>query len=61
MEEVVRIDSITKAEFERWTEEEITDSQWEAIADEIRGRVENYLDGLLESLLQDYREGEYDE
>jgi hypothetical protein len=51
------IDNISKEEFERWTEAPITDTAWEKVAEEIEGRVANYLDGLLTDLLQDYREG----
>jgi hypothetical protein len=52
-----QISPISKEEFERWTEAPITDKQWEDTADEIEGRVENFLDELLASLLQDFREG----
>jgi hypothetical protein len=51
------LSNISKEEFEGWTEEPITDEQWEKVADEIEGRTENYLDGLLTDLLQDFREG----
>ena len=34
----------------------ITDAQWEAVMEEIQGRVDNYMDGLLESLVEDYNE-----
>ena len=53
----IEIQNISKEEFERWTEAPITDEAWEKVADEIEGRVENYLDGLLTDLLQDFREG----
>ena len=53
----IEIQNISKEEFERWTESQITDEAWEKVADEIEGRVENYLDGLLTDLLQDFREG----
>lgn len=53
----VEIQNITKAEFEAWVETEITDTAWEKVAEEIEGRTENYLDGLLTDLLQDFREG----
>jgi len=41
----------------------ITDEQWELVQDEILGRVDNYIDNLLESLAQDYHEqtGLFDE
>lgn len=53
----VEIQNISKEEFERWTESPITDTAWENVAKEIEGRVENYIDGLLTDLLQDFREG----
>jgi hypothetical protein len=58
---VAKIQEITKEEFEHWTGDTITDSQWEAIADDIVGRAENYIDELLELVIQDYKEGTYDE
>jgi hypothetical protein len=58
---VVRIDNITKPEFERWVKGSVTDSQWEKIADEIEGRANNFIDELLGNVLQDYREGVFDE
>jgi hypothetical protein len=41
----------------------ITDEQWDLVLDEIVGRVDNYMDNLLESLAQDYHEqtGLFDE
>jgi hypothetical protein len=53
----VELSNISKEEFERWTEAPITDEQWEKVAEEIEGRTENYLDGLLADLLEDFREG----
>jgi len=58
---VAKIQEITKEEFEHWTGDTITDSQWEAIADDIVGRAENFIDELLELVIQDYNEGTYDE
>jgi len=60
MDKVVKIDNITKSDFELWVEDKITDSQWEMIADEIEGRANNFIDELLANVLQDYREGEFD-
>ena len=51
------LDNISKEEFEGWLEEPITEEQWTKVADEIEGRVANYLDELLAGLLQDFREG----
>jgi hypothetical protein len=51
---------IDKENFESYIDDSlnthITDEQWEAVKDEIQGRVDNYIDGLLESLVQDYHE-----
>jgi hypothetical protein len=58
---IAKIQEITKEEFEHWTGDAITESQWEAIADDIVGRAENYIDELLELVIQDYKEGAYDE
>jgi hypothetical protein len=61
MNKVVKIDPITKPEFELWVESEITDSQWEAIADEIEGRANNFIDELLANIMKDYKEGLFDD
>lgn len=51
---------IDKENFESYIDQSlnthITDEQWEAVMDEINGRVDNYIDGLLESLAEDYHE-----
>lgn len=51
---------IDKENFESYIDQSlnthITDVQWEAVMDEINGRVDNYIDGLLESLVEDYHE-----
>ena len=51
---------IDKENFESYIDQSlnthITDAQWEAVMDEINGRVDNYIDGLLESLVEDYHE-----
>jgi endonuclease III len=52
---------IDKENFESYINEDlseqITDEQWERVADEIHGRVNNFIDGLLEELVLDYEEG----
>jgi hypothetical protein len=58
---VARIDDITKPEFESCVKGIITDSQWDKIADEIEGRANNFIDELLANVIQDYKEGAYDE
>lgn len=51
---------IDKENFESYIDQSlnthITDAQWQAVMDEINGRVDNYIDGLLESLVEDYHE-----
>lgn len=51
---------IDKENFESYIDDSlnthITDEQWNDVADEIRGRVDNFIDGLLESLVQDFHE-----
>ena len=41
--------------------EELTDTQWENIVDEINGRTANYLDELLAKLAVEINEGEWDD
>lgn len=61
----VVIDPISKEEVERWVDEQgmtkLSESQWEKVADEIQSRINLYIDGLLEDVIQDIREGFYDE
>ena len=51
---------IDKENFESYIDQSldkhITNEQWQAVMDEIQGRVDNYIDGLLESLVEDYHE-----
>ncbi len=51
---------IDKENFESYIDQSlnthITDAQWDLVRDEILGRVDNYIDGLLESLVEDYHE-----
>lgn len=53
--------SITRDAFEEILGEPVTDSQWSAIADEIDGRVDNFLDELLPMIVAEIQEGEWDE
>lgn len=55
--------ALDKENFESFLDDGIllTDEQWVTIADEIDGRVANYLDELLPMLVQDFEEGAYDE
>jgi hypothetical protein len=56
---------IDKENFETFVDETgltvISDEAWDAIADEIQGRVDNYMEELLHLLAQDYLDGEYGE
>lgn len=56
---------VTKDEVERWANEDglvkLSDSQWSKIADELEGRVANFIDNLLYDIVVDIREGVYDE
>lgn len=51
---------IDKENFESYIDQSlnthITDAQWEAVMDEVNGRVDNFIDGLLELLVEDYHE-----
>jgi hypothetical protein len=61
----VTIDAITKEEVERWVDDngliKLSDTQWEAVQEEIEGRINNYIDELLQDIVLDIREGVYDE
>lgn len=50
---------ISKFDFEELLGNPITDEQWSAIADEIDGRVDNFLDELLPQLVAEVDEGEW--
>ena len=61
----VEIDPISKEDVERWVDEQgmvkLSESQWEKVADELDGRINLYIDGLLQDIVEDIREGFYDE
>lgn len=61
MTEPAMLGTITKEEFQRWCDVEITDKQWIEIAMEIEGRVDNFIDQLIPDLCQDVEEGHFDE
>lgn len=62
----VQFGRLTKDEFEAnrdWDAPNyvaLTDEQWDNIADEVEGRVDNYIDGLLANLITEVEEGEWD-
>jgi hypothetical protein len=57
MENEVGIEPVAREDFEHWVEKAITDEEWKNVASEIEGRVNNFLDGLLAELVQDYYDG----
>ncbi len=57
----VDLGKFSHGDFELWSGIKITDSQWEKVVNEVEGRVQNYVDELLEQITQDITEGEYDE
>lgn len=40
---------------------DINDFQWEKMRNEIEGRVENYVEGLLDDLILDLQDGRFDD
>jgi hypothetical protein len=62
----VQFGRLTKDEFEAnrdWDDPNyvaLTDEQWDNIADEVEGRVDNYIDGLLANLITEVAEGDWD-
>ena len=56
---------IDKENFESYIDQTgqtiISDETWEKVANEIGGRVDNFMDELLELLSKDYLEGEFDD
>lgn len=65
MDDHVNFGIILREEVERWASEDglikLSDASWKKIADEIEGRVDNFLDSLLYDIILDIREGVYDE
>lgn len=61
----VNIDSINKEDVEPWANEEgeikLSDTQWKKIAEELDGRINNFIDNLLYDIIEDIREGVFDE
>jgi hypothetical protein len=55
--------ALDKENFESFLDDGVTltDEQWVIIADEIDGRVANYLDEILPMIVQDFEEGHYDD
>jgi hypothetical protein len=54
-----------KENFESWVDEtlqtRLSDVQWDKVRDELDGRVENFLDEMIYMVVQDFREGQYDD
>jgi hypothetical protein len=61
----IQIDPISKEAFEQFIDATggtvLTPEEWEKVSDEIGGRVENYLDGLLADIVEDYKDGHFGE
>jgi len=47
---------ITKNDFEDWVGGEVTALDWIIVIGEVNGRLENFLDGILSDLIQDYKQ-----
>lgn len=56
MDKEVNLPSITKEGFEKLIDDTISDKLWKTILDEIEGRFDNFLEGLLEDIIQDHKE-----
>lgn len=56
MEKEIKFEPITKEDFEHWIEGPLNEEEWKTVASEVEGRVENFLDGLLADIVQDYNE-----
>jgi hypothetical protein len=52
---------ISKEFFEDWLGDEITENTWNKVRDEIEGRVENFVDQLLQDIILDVKEGRFDQ
>lgn len=54
-----------KENFESWVDESgqtvLSDVQWNKVKDELDGRVENYLDEMIYSVVLDFRDGAFNE
>lgn len=54
-----------KENFESWVDEtlqtRLTEVQWNKVKDELDGRAENFMDELIYMVVQDFREGQYDD
>lgn len=54
----------SRESFQRWVDEDeslpVSDKQWEQIRDDLDGRVANYLDEMIYSVVLDFRDGLYD-
>jgi hypothetical protein len=57
MENEIKFEPVAKQDFEKWIEKPLTDKEWEKVGSEVEGRVENFVDGLLAELVQDYYDG----
>ena len=61
MSRFVKVEPISKDDFESYAGIEVSDEQWELVASELEGRIDNFLDELCESVGQDVAEGLFDD
>lgn len=55
----IKFESVTRESFEKWIGNPLTDKEWDNVGNEVEGRVENFLDGLLTELVADYFDGAF--
>lgn len=53
--------SLSKFDLEGYLKTELNSVQWAGILDEINGRVDNYIDELLEEIEYRFENGDFDE
>lgn len=49
--------TIRRSEWDEWVGRPLTDEEWEAVCEEISGRLDNFADGLTEDLIKDIQIG----
>jgi hypothetical protein len=55
------MESIGKSDVELWVQHPLTNNEWTKIRNEIEGRLDNFIEGLAEELIQDYNHGIFSE
>ena len=56
----VDVEPISKSDFESYTGVTISEEQWDLVAPELEGRINNFIDELFELVGQDISEGLFD-